>query len=235
MLSGAAEVAGCNFRPFLSTSIDRGVHIDRFGVKKSIWNVEENQRKPEENCSGPENENASISLGKYNANAKEFSTVFEHLDRSTRPHRSNRRRKNRFLSKGEINGASAKICSGPENQNSSISLGNYNANATEFSTVFEHLDRSKRPHGATRRQKMRIWFCRKINANPKKIVRAPILVDKYNANGKEFSAVFEHLDRSRRPHRSNRRRTSDFWFCRKINANPKKIVRAPKIAMRRFH
>ena len=37
-----------------------------------------NQRKPEENCSGPENENASISLGKYSVNAKEFSSVFEH-------------------------------------------------------------------------------------------------------------------------------------------------------------
>ena len=45
--------------------------------------------------------------------------------------------KNRFLSKGEINGASPKICSGPENQNSSISLGKYNANAKEFWTVFE--------------------------------------------------------------------------------------------------
>ena len=39
-----------------------------------------NQRKPKENCSGPENRDASILVGKYNANAKEFSTVFEHLD-----------------------------------------------------------------------------------------------------------------------------------------------------------
>ena len=33
---------------------------------------------------------------------------------------------------------------------------------------------------------------------------------------------------------SNRLRKIDFRFCSKINANPKKIVRAPKIAMRRF-
>ena len=39
-----------------------------------------NQRKPKENCSGPENRDASIFVGKYNANAHEFSTVFEHLD-----------------------------------------------------------------------------------------------------------------------------------------------------------
>ena len=54
------------------------------------------------------------------------------------------------------------------------------------------------------------------------------------ANAIFFSTVFERLDRSRHRHRSKRRRKNNFSFQRKINANPKKIVQAPKIAMRRF-
>ena len=72
-----------------------------------------NQRKPVEKCSGPENENASISLGKYNTNAKEFSTAFEHLDRSRRPHRSNRRRKIDFRFCTKINADAKKMYGAP--------------------------------------------------------------------------------------------------------------------------
>ena len=68
--------------------MDRGIDIDRIGVAKWILEPQDEWRgAPTKFCSGPENENASISLGKYNANAKELSTVFEHLDRSRRPHR----------------------------------------------------------------------------------------------------------------------------------------------------
>ena len=87
---------------------------DGRSAANQFLNRNENQRKPEENCSGPENENASISLGKYNANAKEFSTVFEHLDRSRRPHRSNRRQKNRFEMFRKINANPKKIVRAPK-------------------------------------------------------------------------------------------------------------------------
>ena len=42
------------------------------------------RRKIVRNCSGPENRDVSISLCKHIANAKDFSIVFEHLDRSRR-------------------------------------------------------------------------------------------------------------------------------------------------------
>ena len=45
-------------------------------------------------------------------------------------------------SKGEIIGASPKICSVPENRNSSIFLMQCIANPCKFGVVFEHLDRS---------------------------------------------------------------------------------------------
>ena len=46
--------------------------------KIMVQRKRENAGAPLKNCSGPENENAPISLGKYSANAKEFSSVFEH-------------------------------------------------------------------------------------------------------------------------------------------------------------
>ena len=83
---------------------DRSVHINQIGVEKSIFDsVVEINANPKTNCSGPENRDASILVGKCNANAKEFSTVFEHLDRSRRPHRSNRRRKIDFRFCSKIN------------------------------------------------------------------------------------------------------------------------------------
>ena len=108
------------------------------------------------------------------------------------------------------------------------------------STVFEHLDRSKRPHRSNRRRKIDFDSLGKSTQTRRKLFgpRKSRCVDckgKYNANAKEFSTVFEHLDRSRRPHRSNRRQKNRFEMFRKINANPKKIVRAPKTKMRRFH
>ena len=56
--------------------------------------------------------------------------------------RSNRRRKIADSKYGEINGAPAENCSGPENRDASISSCKPIANAIEISIVFEHLDRS---------------------------------------------------------------------------------------------
>ena len=54
------------FRAFISTSIDRRVEIDRIRVEKIISDGKgENVGAPLKNCSGPENKNASISLGKH--------------------------------------------------------------------------------------------------------------------------------------------------------------------------
>ena len=88
------------FRSFSSTAIDRGIGIDRFGVEKMRFDFcTEIYGAPAKNCSGPENRNASIVLGRHIANAMIFSIVFEHRDRSRHRHRSIRRRKNdvRFL------------------------------------------------------------------------------------------------------------------------------------------
>ena len=87
--------------------------------------------------------------------------------------RSDRCRKIIFAKRSKINGASAENCSGPENRDASISLRKLYTNAMIFSTVLEHLDRSRRPHRSNRRRKIYFRFCSKINANPKKIVRAP--------------------------------------------------------------
>ena len=90
-----------------------------FAIKSKI------NAAPAKNCSGPENRDASISLCKHIANAKEFPIVFEHLDRSRHRNRSNRRRKIISAKRSKINGASAENCSGPENRNASISLSKH--------------------------------------------------------------------------------------------------------------
>ena len=83
------------------------------------------------------------------------------------------RKKAMVENKGEINGAQYKNCSVPENRAASISSDETIANAIFFSTVFERLDRSRHRHRSRQRWKNNFWFQRKINANPKKIVRAP--------------------------------------------------------------
>ena len=66
------------FRSFSSTAIDRGIGIGRFGVeKKSFDFCTEMYGAPAKNCSGPENRDASILLGKHRANCKEILTLIE--------------------------------------------------------------------------------------------------------------------------------------------------------------
>ena len=66
------------FRSFSSTAIDRGIGIDRFGVEKTTFDFcTEMYGAPAKNCSGPENRDASILVGKHIANAMIFSTVFD--------------------------------------------------------------------------------------------------------------------------------------------------------------
>ena len=57
---------------------------------------------------------------------------FYHLDRSRHRNRSNRCGKIDVVRKGEINGAPAKLCSGPENRDASISLCKDTVNACKF-------------------------------------------------------------------------------------------------------
>ena len=115
----------------------------------------------------------TIARNVQSINAYDFSIAFERLDRSRHRNRSNRRRKIISAKRSKINAAPAENWSGPENRDASISLCNHIANAKEFSSVFEHLDRSNGLHRSNRRQKNRFEMFRKINANPKKIVRAP--------------------------------------------------------------
>ena len=69
------------FRSFSSTAIDRGIGIDRFGVEKTTFDFcTEMYGAPAKNCSGPENRDASILVGKHIANAMIFSTVFDASD-----------------------------------------------------------------------------------------------------------------------------------------------------------
>ena len=86
------------FRSFSSTSIDRRIGIDQIGVGKTTVDfLGKIHGAPAKNCSGPENRDASILLGRHVANAmifRPFSIVFEHRDRSRHRHRSIRRRKN---------------------------------------------------------------------------------------------------------------------------------------------
>ena len=65
-----------HFRSFSSTAIDRGIGIGRFGVEKTTFDFcTEMYGAPAKNCSGPENRDASILLGKHIANAMIFPTV----------------------------------------------------------------------------------------------------------------------------------------------------------------
>ena len=70
-----------------------------------------------------------------------------------------------MVRKGEINGAPAKLCSGPEHRDASISLCKRIANAEEFSIAFEHLDRSTHRNRSNRRRKIIFAKRSKINAS----------------------------------------------------------------------
>ena len=135
---------------------DRSRHRNRSNRRRKIIFAKRSKTNaaPAENCSGPENRDASISLCKHIANAKEFSIVFEHLDRSRHRNRSNRRRKIIFAKRSKINAAPAENCSGPENRDASISSCKPIANAIEISIVFEHLDRSTHRNRSNRRRKI---------------------------------------------------------------------------------
>ena len=66
------------FRSVSSTAIDRGIGIGRIGVEKTKFDFcREMYGAPAKNCSGPENRDASILVGKHLANAMIFSTVFD--------------------------------------------------------------------------------------------------------------------------------------------------------------
>ena len=67
-----------SFRSFSSTAIDRGIGIERFGVEKTTFDFcTEMYGARAKKCSGPENRDASILVGKHIANAMIFSTVFD--------------------------------------------------------------------------------------------------------------------------------------------------------------
>ena len=58
--------------------IDRGIGIGRFGVEKTTFDFcTEMYGAPAKNCSGPENRDASILVGKHIANAMIVSMVFD--------------------------------------------------------------------------------------------------------------------------------------------------------------
>ena len=68
------------FRPFASaeTETDRGIGLDRFDVEKTTFDfLKKMYGAPADNCSGPENRDASILGGEHIANAMIFSTVFD--------------------------------------------------------------------------------------------------------------------------------------------------------------
>ena len=72
------------FRSFSSTAIDRGIGIGRFGVEKTTFDFcTEMYGAPAKNCSGPENRDASILLGKHIANAMIFPVSFGWLGKVT--------------------------------------------------------------------------------------------------------------------------------------------------------
>ena len=61
---------------FSSTSIDRGIEIDRIDVGKSIFEIKGAIACAQaKNCSVPENRDASISFGKCSATHCEISIV----------------------------------------------------------------------------------------------------------------------------------------------------------------
>ena len=68
------------FRSVSSTAIDRGIGIDRFGVEKMRFDFcREIYGAAAKTCSGPENRNASILLGRHIANAMTFSSIFDRV------------------------------------------------------------------------------------------------------------------------------------------------------------
>ena len=90
-----------------------------------------NAGAPLKNCSGPENKDAWISFGKCSARQYKISFIFEHLDCLMGGEVQNAGYKSAKCKvqsamctlaarKGEYAGAPLKICSGPENKNSSI-------------------------------------------------------------------------------------------------------------------
>ena len=81
----------------------------------------------------PKNHEASILFGKHIANAKDFSIVFEHRDRSREASAR------RSISVEKSTARQQKKCSGPENRDASISSCKHIANAMIFSTVFGWL------------------------------------------------------------------------------------------------
>ena len=90
---------------------------------------------PAKNCSGSENRDASILVGRHIANAMIFSIVFDRFraPRSIEASASvDSGRKIRFDFCTEMYGAPAKICSGPENRDASILVGKYIVNAMIF-------------------------------------------------------------------------------------------------------
>ena len=73
-----------NFQPFLITSIDRSVHIDRIGVEKASFDSVAKSTQTIRKLFGPRKSRCVDLFGKYYANAMEFAIVLEHLDRSKR-------------------------------------------------------------------------------------------------------------------------------------------------------
>ena len=136
------------FRSVSRTAIDRGIGIGRIGVEKTTFDFcREMYGAPAKKCSGPENRDASILVGKHIANAMIFSTVFDRFraPRSIEASASIDRgigidrfgvEKTTFDFCTEMYGAPAKNCSGPENRDASISFGRHTLilekNATHY-------------------------------------------------------------------------------------------------------
>ena len=139
----------CFRRSFSSTAIHRGIGIGigRFGVEKATFDFFKKIRGvPAKKCSGPENRDASILVGRHIANAmifRPFSIVFEHRDRSRHRHRSIRRRKNdvRFLYRN-VRRASKKLF-GPRKPRCVDFIRQTYGKRYDFFDRFEYRDRSR--------------------------------------------------------------------------------------------
>ena len=133
-------------------SIDRGIEIDwtrnrnRSNRRRKMIFAKRSKINgaSAENCSGPENRNASISLCKHRETRMIFrSFLSASIDRGI-GNRSNRRRKIIFAKRSKINGASAENCSGPENRNASISLYKHRETRMTFrSFLSSSIDRAR--------------------------------------------------------------------------------------------
>ena len=154
------------FRSFLTTSFDRGIEIGGIDVENSMWSAEEKSTARQQNFVRQTLRKRYDFFDRF----RSFSSTA--IDRGIGIGRFGVE-KTTFDFCREMYGAPAKNCSGPENRDASILVCKFNANANEFSSVFEHLGRSRRPHRWNRRRKIDFRFCSKINANPKKNVRAP--------------------------------------------------------------